>query len=71
MQKFRRATAALLGTGFALALLSGCERRQPTPDVTTTAPPATTTTTPSTSPMPDPPASPASPPSWPASPASQ
>jgi hypothetical protein len=54
---------------FALTLMAGCERRQPTPDVTTTTPPATTTTTPSTTPAPVPelPASPA----WPASAASQ
>ena len=54
----------MLGAVFALTLMAGCERRQPTPDVTTT-PPATTTTTPP--PAADMPASPA----WPASAASQ
>jgi uncharacterized lipoprotein YajG len=69
MHTFHRGTACALGAVFALTLMAGCERRQPTPDVTTTTPPATTTTTPSTTPapVPDLPASPA----WPASAASQ
>jgi uncharacterized lipoprotein YajG len=66
MHTFHRGTACALGAVFALTLMAGCERRQPTPDVTTTTPPATTTT-PSTTPAPDLPASPA----WPASAASQ
>ncbi|KQY88886.1 hypothetical protein [Pelomonas sp. Root1444] len=68
MHKFCRGAAALLGAMFALSLV-GCERRQPTPDVSVTVTPPPATTTPTTTPPPaaDLPASPA----WPASPASQ
>jgi hypothetical protein len=74
MHKLHRGTACVLGALFALTLMAGCERRQPTPDVTTTTPPAETATTPTPAPtpapVPDMPASAASP-AWPASPASQ
>lgn len=68
MHKFCRGAAALLGAVFALSLV-GCERRQPTPDVSVTVTPPPATTAPTTTPPPaaDLPASPA----WPASPASQ
>jgi uncharacterized lipoprotein YajG len=70
MHNLHRGAASVLGAVFALTLMAGCERRQPTPDVTTTTTPPATTTTPTPAPVPDMPASAASP-AWPASPASQ